>query len=139
MPCNGDYLQPNEKETQIHLVCQLLVYVFDSLGISLPQNKEQLIRGCSKDPCGSIDFLDDYVKLLCDTIKSFNDETLNRIVYNGRNPMARKLADWWDRHQEADRERLKAEEAQRQKIALIKSALVKLTPEERAALGYGTV
>jgi hypothetical protein len=38
-------------------------------------------------------------------------EQENRIVYNGRDPMSRRLADWWERHEEIDRQRLVAEAA----------------------------
>jgi hypothetical protein len=32
-------------------------------------------------------------------------EDADRLVYDGRNPMARKLADWWEEHQKADKMR----------------------------------
>jgi hypothetical protein len=41
-------------------------------------------------------------------------------MYDGRNAMARKLADWWERHEEFDRQRVKDEE--RQKRADLKQA-----------------
>ena len=62
------------------------------------------------------------------------DDKVEAVVYDGRNPEARKLADWWDHHQTADAEREAEEVHRRNNEVLLAQALSKLTPEEIAAL-----
>jgi len=42
--------------------------------------------------------------ILCDELRGLDDETRDRILY-ARTREARRLADWWEDHQKADRER----------------------------------
>jgi hypothetical protein len=57
-----------------------------------------------------------------------------RRIYNGHSRASRALADWWEDHQEADRERHKTEQAREAQARLIESARAKLTAEEYEAL-----
>ena len=102
MPCNALYMEPAEKEKQSVLVSKLICYVNDSLDNYTPDR----IRKASVDPYGNLSTLDKDVAMLCGLIKGMSEDELNNIVYDGRNPTARKLADWWERHKEADRKRV---------------------------------
>ena len=41
--------------------------------------------------------------MLCSKIKGLSLSQLENIVYNGRDKNSRKLADWWDEHDEFDK------------------------------------
>ena len=47
----------------------------------------------------------------------------------------RRLLRWWENHKREDKERKEREELEKNRNKLKKSALEKLTPEERSALG----
>ncbi len=49
--------------------------------------------------------------------------------------IARNLASWWEKHQEWDKRRVKAEDGTRRKIIAKERALKKLTVEDMKALG----
>jgi hypothetical protein len=53
------------------------------------------------------------------------------------NKTSRRLATWWEEHQAADKLRVAYEKAKKHKAKLRASALAKLTPAEKAALGLG--
>lgn len=129
MPCRSDYLEPNNRERLLQETAQLLVYVRMNTksGIKVTDKLKAAARNiyCSQD----------YVPELCAAIRALTEEEQNRIMYDGRNPDARKLADWWDKHQEADRKRLEEEYRQLKRDELRNKALAKLTPEEREVLG----
>lgn len=129
MPCRSDYMEPNGKERLLQETAQLLVYV--RMNTNSGVNVSNKLKSAARD----IYCHQDYVPELCDAIRSLTEEEQARIVYDGRNPDARRLADWWDKHQEADRKRLEEEYRQRQRDELRKKALAKLTPEEVEALG----
>lgn len=78
---------------------------------------------------------DDLIPMLCALIASLNDNDFDRIVYNARSKESRELANWWEEHQEADKQRIKEEEQQKEYERKLKTALDKLTKEERRLLG----
>lgn len=49
--------------------------------------------------------LDEWTEILCNICKSMTEEEENRLIYDGRNPRARKLADWWDEHKKMDEQK----------------------------------
>lgn len=124
MPCRSDYMEPNGKERQLQETAQLLVYV------RMNTNSGVKVSNKLKSAARDIYCRQDYVPELCAAIRSLTEEEQARIVYDGRNPEARRLADWWDEHQEADRKRLERQYRQNQRNELRKKALAKLTPEE---------
>ena len=75
--------------------------------------------------------LDAAASHLCELCK----EAPDKIIYNGRDPQARKLADWWDEHKKSDLERLAKEKEEALSKDARVSALEKLTSDERRALG----
>lgn len=126
MPCRSDYMEPHDYEQRLQETAQLLVFVKSELGLNI---SKRLLNAAENIYCKA-----DYVPELCRTIRAMDEKDLNRIVYNARRKQSRALADWWDEHQEADREREEAEAKERKRKALRKVALAKLTKEEREAL-----
>ena len=129
MPCRSDYMEPTNKENRLQETAKLLCYVYTQLGLE------------STIPVGWLEAADncycehDLVPDLCAVLKGLAEKTLDRIVYSPKNKMARKLADWWEEHLEADRKR-EAEEARAIEVkVLISSAKSKLSAAEKMALG----
>ena len=85
--------------------------------------------------------LDLATRLLCRLLSKLEAEGLTDKF------MDQEMASWWRRHQELDRARIAAEEAEKKRVKEIRSkaqrearlrreALKKLSPAERAALGF---
>lgn len=126
MPCNGEYLNPTESEANSRLAAELIIYVRKSLKKSIPK----FVTETASSVYGAPSRLNELVSMLCTMCSNMSEAKQDRIIYNGRNSTARKLADWWEVHQEADKERLAKDRKTR-----IKNALKKLTPEEKELLG----
>ena len=78
--------------------------------------------------------LDYLTYVLCSTIGGMSEEQKDATIYNGRDPYAVKLADWWHTHQEMDRRRLEHENYEAEQQKLIESARNKLTVAEFEAV-----
>ena len=128
MPCRSDYMEPNLKEQALQETAQLLIYVRKNTNSGV-KITDKLKRAANDIYCRH-----DYVPELCSAIRALTDEEMNRIVYDGRNPTARKLADWWDKHEEADRRREAAEAEERRRKEVADQAMAKLSAEELEAL-----
>lgn len=131
MPCRSDYLAASGQELESKRVCGLIVYLYGRLERDAPA----WVIKAADHYYGNVARLDEATKILCECCRSLNEEETDRFIYDGRNAEARKLADWWDRHQEWDRRRVAEEEESRRRIMLKDRALRKLTTEEREALG----
>ena len=127
MPCRSDYMEPTGKERQLQDTAKLLKYALFELDLPVPSK----VRTAADDVYCQLDLVPD----LCKLITNMNELQVNRVVYNAQNKQARKLADWWEEHQRADRKRIASEMKKIEKEALIESAMAKLTDSERAALG----
>jgi len=101
MPCKSDYLKATERETASRQFCQHLCYIFESLEKTIPE----WIRKGADEYYGSSDRVNEATVLLCATIRAMTPDEKERIVYNGRSAKARAVADFWDRHEAADRAR----------------------------------
>lgn len=125
MPCRSDYLQRDTRETESRLVIDLLVYVRDSLGSNLeevysrrdqPRYPPDYINQweVKSDPYyGLVGGLDQQTAMLCLLICNMTDDEREKILYNAHSKQSRQLADWWEKHQEADRKREQMEEDRR--------------------------
>lgn len=128
MPCHGYEQSPSDRES--HVICGHLKYLMTKLQLLVPEN----IMRAAQDPFHTVADLDSKVAYLCELCGSLTTEQQDAFIYNGRDKNARALADWWDLHQELDRQRiLQEEEVLRQKEARA-NALAKLTPEDIKAL-----
>ncbi len=127
MPCNSDHMNPTPREAYNQRTAQLLVWVLTQRKLKT----SRAMRDTAADPYA----LEDYTQWLCDQLKGVHHvptETLLAI----RCKEARRLADWWEEHQAADKEREEKEAKETQAKKLVASALAKLTKAERLALGY---
>lgn len=127
MPCNSDYMNPSEKEQQLQETAMLLTWLNYQLGI---RSTDKMHMAAKNQYCR-----DDYVPELCKLVRSLTEEQMNTYVYNGRDRMSRKLADWWDEHEAADRKRVAKEEEARKRKEIIERVKEKLEPDELEALG----
>jgi hypothetical protein len=121
-------MEPNQKERLLQETARLLIYVRMNTNSGVKVSSRLRAAACD------VYCRKDYVAELCTAIRSLTEEEQARIVYDGRNSEARRLADWWDKHEEADRNRLEEEHRQNMRDELRNKALAKLTPEEIEAL-----
>lgn len=101
MPCKSDYMEPDERERESKLVAELIVYVSEGMDIQPPN----YAINAAKEYYGDVKMLDKMTADLCFACQAMHRDYRDRIMYDGRKKMARKLADWWEKHQEADRKR----------------------------------
>ncbi len=130
MPCNCDYMEPNSREVNSKETCENLRYTLRSLDLAIPQ----WITKAANDCYGNPDKLNEAVVMLCKLCGEMTKLQQDTIIYDGRSEDARKLADWWQKHQTADKKRELEDKKRREKVELKISALSKLTKEEKAAL-----
>ena len=102
---------PNAREAESKLVCSLLAYILPCLKQAVPNR----IKEGADHIYGSVDHLDKDTDTLCSLCRNMTDEQSNKFIYDGRIPNARKLADWWEHHQEADR-KCEAQEAKQRVV-----------------------
>lgn len=74
-------------------------------------------------------------RMLCTACKNMSEKLKDKLMYDGRNRMARKLADWWENHQRQDTKREARERKKAEFNRIRKKALTKLSAKERKALG----
>ena len=131
MPCNSDYMDPTVRESNSREVAILLVYVSGALEI----NCDPRVVQAANHLYGNTDLLDQMTADLCTLCNGLSEEEADKVIYDGRNYQARRLANWWDAHQEADRKRLEKEDAERRQKLAKEAVLAKLSPEDREILG----
>ena len=96
MPCNCDHMEPTAAERHRREAAQHLVYIFERLGWSIRDD----IRKAANDLYGTGG--DECVRILCDILRGAPEEVME-IVYDAKDRRSRRLADWWEDHQEEDR------------------------------------
>jgi hypothetical protein len=129
MPCRSDYLEPNHREQLLQEIAQLLIYVRKNTKTGVK------VDGKLRRAANDIYCTKDYVPELCATLRALPSEDFERVVYNAREPMSRKLADWWEEHEAADQKRIEAEAQKMREEAIRVQAIAKLTNEEKRILG----
>lgn len=131
MPCNAEYLEPTRREQELRRAAVLLVYVW--------KVKRKPVEDWAVTEASNLYASDERsVTQLCAELKAMTDKQRDDIVYNAKERLARDLADWWEDHQRADAEREEKERAEADNAVQRESALAKLTPAERKALGVKT-
>lgn len=128
MPCNSDYLEPTVREREHQRAANLLVYSLTEMGCKVPN--------WIKHEAGNIYAGDSrLLPMLCELVSGMSCADRERVVYNARDGRSRDLANWWERHLEADRQRIRDEQLKAERDSLKASGLAKLTRAERRALG----
>jgi hypothetical protein len=121
MPCHTDP-DPWWFE-EIDKVYKNLEYLHRKLGKGVPPKKQTEAA------------LDEYTKILCETMNSLGLGGRDKMLYtNARDVGARKLANWWEKHEKADAKHKAQEAAKSRKRDLALMAKTKLTKEELEAL-----
>lgn len=134
MPCRCDYFEetPSVFDKQVKNTIKNLLWVKDQMGV---HPGEELVNAYTKNTGFTLDEGDKWVAELCATIELFSDDMMERIVYNAKSKKSRRLADWWEEHQAADRKRRKKEKKEHQENIERQMALSKLTKREKKLLG----
>lgn len=99
MPCSSEYMEPTVAERQRKHAAELLVFVKQKLGLSV--SKEEKASAKSFYGEGG----EKSMVKLCTILRGMTSEEEERVVYDARDPMSRKLADWWEEHQAEDAKR----------------------------------
>lgn len=130
MACNSDYMNPTHEERNKQQVCEHLVYAANKymVGLAFDAAINEGANSCYGASCLTLDYL---VKTLCELVTKLDQDD----IYSDHSKYGLKLALWWTEHQEADKSRLAQEHAAKVTRELRASALAKLNPLEKRALG----
>lgn len=132
MPCNSEHMSQTNKERYYQETAQLFVYAIECYNQLTTIVDRRLITKDLRKTANEYYATQDYTAELCGFLNKIHDDRFEQIVYNGRDKTARRLADWWDAHREADRIReMKEAEAKRTRVEKI---LDKLSDDEREEL-----
>ena len=124
-------MNPSEHELESKLACRLLSYALPILGQPIPE----WVLEAAAQYYGAPQRLEESTVMLCSLCRSMDDAQKAHVIYDGRNAESRRLADWWDKHQEADAVRERRESYAASLGAAKATALAKLSEEEKSALG----
>ena len=121
MPCRSDYMNPTRAELDSKETAMLIHFVNQQLG----KSTERWIIQAENSDYGNVQKKNDLVVMLCDLCKNMTQDQEDSIIYNARDPISRQLADWWERHLEADRKRISKRKTDKQKLETRKKKLEK--------------
>jgi len=130
MPCRSDYMEPNSSERRNQATAKLCLFFMQQIGWVAPDN---LLADAEHLYCTQ-----DWAPFLCQNLRALKErdpEGFDNLVYNAKNPQSRKLADWWEAHEEFDKKRVAEEEKAAARAKLAEVARGKLTNAEFDALG----
>lgn len=127
MPCNADYLNPNQKEINLSKVLAFL----DELETGSLNAHD--LSGYRKDVYNtSVESIDERlsnkVPELCSKLQNMSESEVKNLSL--------ELQMWWRDHQEADKVRIEEELNELKRKEDIEKALDKLTDYERGLLGH---
>ena len=131
MPCKSDYLEATGIELESIRVCKLIIYLYTCIDRKIPQ----WVLTASKSNYGNVNRLNEATKDLCCCCRGLNPKQVEAFIYNAHSKEGRKLAGWWERHQEWDERRIKEEEEENKQKQLRAEGIDKLTTQEMRALG----
>ena len=131
MPCNCDHMAPCEWESAGTESAGFAAYALKKL----KRPVDARLTKISVDIYPTKEDADYAVSTLCSLMQGLSKRDLNKVAYDAKCKTSRRLADWWERHQEDDKERLAEVLRKRMTKAARASALKKLTAYERELLG----
>ncbi len=98
MPCDCSHLKPRFHEVESKKVAELIVYVIGKINGEV----EPWIKEASEYMYGKEDAVHQLTEILCGICMAMNENTKEKIIYNSRDRISRKLADWWEDHEIID-------------------------------------
>lgn len=104
MGCNSEYMNPTGKEKQLRETAELYAYALrerHGTDYSLPGKVLEALS----TPYTNVDVTAE----LCEFLREQDLPTFESIVYNARSKDSRRLAQWWEDHEAADRARIAQE------------------------------
>lgn len=123
MPCH-DYIPDSVPES--HEAAQLICYVSGPLGLAVPE----WVQKAAKSAYGDHARNGELTEMLCSIIRTMHPALQNAVMYNGRIPDARRLAEWWEKHEEHDEKRPVDDEELRRGMSIFNE----LSLEDRVAV-----
>lgn len=105
MPCDSSHMEPDQLEVESNKVALFIVYVARQLGLTV----EPFIAKAAREYYGDRDNCDRLTARLCALLTAMPASVLAKVVYNARNKTSRALADWWEAHKKADKQKRKDE------------------------------
>lgn len=130
MPCSSSQQEPSKQETESRKVSGLIIWLWTHLDKEIPG----WVRETVNNAYGNSEKVHELTNMLCNECRVLTQKGEDEVIYNGRDRNARRLADWWDDHQESDRIMAAARQSKVDALNLKRKALSKLTPEERRAI-----
>lgn len=133
MPCNSDYMEPTRAELNSKETAQNLQYALTWLCKDVPE----YVVTAANNSYGDQSKLNKMTVKLCETLRELESADavmFDQLVYNGRDKRSRQLAEWWEKHDEADKAREAQETVDSIRKKNVKSAMAKLTKDEIQAL-----
>jgi hypothetical protein len=115
-------MAPTAHERYSRETAALIVYANGRLGF----NSAAWIVKAAQDPYGAPLLHDDFTRTLCTLCREMTPEQQAEVIYDGRNPEARKLADWWDKHKASDAAREAEEQRVNAMVTTVKTVLAGL-------------
>ena len=130
MGCRSDYLAPTDKERAMR---DAAIYQCRVLG----RLKRKIPKWLQKEAENHYASDERNVTGLCAILKEIGKEARDKLLYSdAKDAQMRDVAAWWETHEAADKKRESEEKRAKRQDKLRESALAKLTPAERKALGY---
>jgi hypothetical protein len=135
MPCRGpEPVTPTQKGVESRRTCQMLVYILEMFDQHI---EDWITEGAKEDEyCWYPEYLDEATRMTCEWCKhAIETGQEDTVIFDAHSRKARRLADWWEEHQELDKKREKAKKAKAKKARAKKKAMSKLTKKDKEALG----
>ena len=135
MPCDSSYMAPTQVELECRQNAKFICFIYNKLGWGNPYYG--IIKDSKNIYCSNRGLEIE----LCGILGNLTDDEINRVIYDARDKMSRRLADWWEAHVEKDKKR-ESKETQKKELGLkVQKIIGSLTNEEIQVLEdhYGII
>ena len=117
MGCRSDYMQPTRQEQDLadsasmHEKLENQKREIERQALDEKKKKEKelitILINFLAEKLELTDLPESTCQKLCSMLQSLTEKQINDWVYDAHNTTSRKLADWWEKHQEDDRKYLR--------------------------------